>query len=57
MSPLEHQATPITAIHETQLGTGGNFDGWMQYRATFKNQKTTKYEPTDEEVASWNLKV
>lgn len=47
MGPFDHVATP---------GKGtGNFRGWNQYRAEFKDENITHFEPSEEELISWGV--
>lgn len=56
-SPVEHQATPTNVIGGTEelFNWRSNLRGWVQARKLVPLERIDKYEPSDEEIASWGL--
>lgn len=57
-SPLEHQGTPMTSVPQAWVRDAGlrsNLKGWLQARKLIAAEAVTRYEPSDEEIASWGL--
>lgn len=57
-SPVEHQATPIPLGHIHLSGMDlwhSNLKGWVQARKLLKYEEITKYEPSEEEITSWQM--
>jgi len=55
-SPFEHQATPMTKQVEGLFKRlRSNLTGWMQARKLLLGEETLKFDPSQEEIASWNL--
>lgn len=52
-SPLEHQATPL-GVHVPRPWVS-NLRGWLQLRKLIAGERTDKYDPSDEEIASWGM--
>jgi thymidylate synthase ThyX len=59
-SPVEHQATPMDPGWNYGVDTSAvrsNLTGWLQARKLIPKEKTTEYNPSEEEIASWGIEI
>jgi thymidylate synthase ThyX len=55
-SPVEHQATPIhPMLQASHPRFRSNFQGWLQARKLIPHEKVVEYNPSEEEIASWEI--
>lgn len=63
-SPAEHQATPCDRRSSSSEWYGGsrpysrlegNLNGWVQLRKLIHRERIDRYDPSEEEVASWGM--
>jgi hypothetical protein len=54
-SPVEHQACPMTDKMAELPELRSNLRGWLQARKLIRGERCDKYQPTEEEIASWGL--
>lgn len=55
-SPTEHQGTPMSTWDESMHPEWrSNLQGWLQFRKQLPRENITEYDPSSEEIASWNL--
>lgn len=55
-SPFEHQGTPVVRPEDRcRASLCGNFVGWQQNRKLIREECANAYDPSMDEVASWNI--
>lgn len=54
-SPVEHQATPKKTGQIAAWLFQSNLQGWIQARKLVPMERVDRYEPTEDEIASWGI--
>jgi hypothetical protein len=53
-SPCEHQATPMHPTFDKEDKLRSNLKNWIQARKLIQHENITEYDPSDDEIASWD---